>query len=69
MSKLKFVLSDLHLGAGLGKEAGNALEDFTADQHLVHLLQQISGESEQDQREVELIINGDFFEFRIRFYG
>jgi len=63
VSKLKFVLSDLHLGAGFGKEAGNALEDFAADQHLVHLLQQISGESEQDKREVELIINGDFFEF------
>jgi len=63
VSKLKFVLSDLHLGAGFGIEAGNPLEDFTADQDLVHLLQQISAESKQDKLEVELIINGDFFEF------
>ena len=50
MSKLKFVLSDLHLGAGFGGEAGNPLEDFIADQELAHLLQQISAESQQDNR-------------------
>ena len=60
--KLKFVLSDLHLGAGYANE-GNFLEDFTADEQLVHFLREISHESENDQREIELIINGDFFEF------
>jgi UDP-2,3-diacylglucosamine pyrophosphatase LpxH len=60
-SKLKFVLSDLHLGAGYAPH--NPLEDFTADEQLIAFLQQIRAESEQHQREVELIINGDFFEF------
>ncbi len=59
-SKLKFVLSDLHLGAGYAPH--NPLEDFTADEQLIAFLQQIRAESEQHQREVELIINGDFFE-------
>jgi UDP-2,3-diacylglucosamine pyrophosphatase LpxH len=59
VSKLKFVLSDLHLGAG----GGNPLEDFTADEQLVHFLQELTRESERDRREIELIINGDFLEF------
>lgn len=61
--KLKFILSDLHLGAGFAGDGGNRLEDFTADEEFVRLLQHILHESEQDQREIELIINGDFFEF------
>ena len=60
-SKLKFVLSDLHMGAGHAPD--NPLEDFTADEQLVAFLAQIRAESERDQREIELIINGDFFEF------
>ncbi|MGD9369732.1 MAG: hypothetical protein PVH87_28730 [Desulfobacteraceae bacterium] len=65
--KLKFVISDLHLGAGHTREgvdhSGNHLEDFIADQELVSFLREIWLESERDQREIELIINGDFFEF------
>jgi UDP-2,3-diacylglucosamine pyrophosphatase LpxH len=61
--KLKFVLSDLHLGAGHIDQNGNPLEDFTADEGLANLLHDIWLESQRDQREVELIINGDFFEF------
>lgn len=61
--KLKFVLSDLHLGAGHVAEKGNHLEDFTADRELVDFLHTIWHESERDEREIELIINGDFFEF------
>lgn len=61
--KLKFVLSDLHLGAGYAHERGNNLEDFTADQAFVNFLHEVWQESEKDQREVELIINGDLFEF------
>lgn len=59
--KLKIVLSDLHLGGGFRKN--NYREDFTVDKILARFLQTIRHESEQDQREVELIINGDFFEF------
>ncbi len=59
--KLKFVLSDLHLGAGY--EESNYLEDFTVDTRLAGFLQAMAEESVRDQREVELIINGDFLEF------
>jgi UDP-2,3-diacylglucosamine pyrophosphatase LpxH len=59
--KLKFVLSDLHLG--VGHQESNYLEDFTVDTLLAHFLQQIWRESEREQREIELIINGDLFEF------
>jgi UDP-2,3-diacylglucosamine pyrophosphatase LpxH len=59
--KLKFVLSDLHLGAG--RPESNYLEDFTVDNLLARFLQQIWHESESEQREIELIINGDLFEF------
>lgn len=59
--KLKFVISDLHLGAGYAES--NYLEDFTVDKKLAHFLQAIWQESERDRREIELIINGDFFEF------
>ncbi len=59
--KLKFVISDLHVGAGHAES--NYLEDFTVDKKLARFLQAIWQESERDRREIELIINGDFFEF------
>jgi hypothetical protein len=61
--KLKFVLSDLHLGAGYGNERGNLLEDFVATGEFTAFLRMIGQEGERDQREIELIINGDLFEF------
>ena len=61
--KLKFVLSDLHIGAGHPGEVGNPLEDFCAGEALVELLHKIWHESEGKQCEIELIINGDLFEF------
>ena len=61
--KLKIVLSDLHLGAGYAQAGGNCLEDFVADEPLAQFLREIEREAELDQREVELIINGDLFEF------
>jgi UDP-2,3-diacylglucosamine pyrophosphatase LpxH len=61
--KVKFIISDLHLGAGLTHPGGNCLEDFLADQQLVNFLDAIRRESIEHHREVELIINGDFFEF------
>ncbi len=61
--KLKFVLSDLHIGAGYAKEGSNPLEDFTASAALVEFLHDIWHESESAECEIELIINGDLFEF------
>jgi UDP-2,3-diacylglucosamine pyrophosphatase LpxH len=61
--KLKFVLSDLHLGAGHAENGENRLEDFAATREFVAFLDQVSQESYQDDREVELIVNGDLFEF------
>ena len=54
-------MSDLHLGGGFRET--NYREDFTVDKTLARFLHVIRHESEQDQREVELIIAGDFFEF------
>ncbi len=59
--KLKFVLSDLHLGAGFQERT--YLEGFAIDNKLARFLQQIRQESDSEQREIELIINGDLFEF------
>jgi UDP-2,3-diacylglucosamine pyrophosphatase LpxH len=61
--KLKFVLSDLHISAGYANEGGNHLEDFIADEELCDFLHTALHESERERCEVELIINGDFFEF------
>ncbi|NJN94609.1 MAG: hypothetical protein HC875_11190 [Anaerolineales bacterium] len=58
---MKFVLSDLHLGAEPRERT--YLEEFATDKKLAHFLQQIRQESDRDQREIELIINGDLFEF------
>jgi UDP-2,3-diacylglucosamine pyrophosphatase LpxH len=61
--KVKFVLSDLHIGAGHPNEGNNYLEDFLADESLVAFLADIAQESEQYGHEVELIINGDLLAF------
>ncbi len=56
--KLKFILSDLHLGVDwFHQQAHSTGEHFTA------FLQTIQQESEQHDAEVELIINGDFLAF------
>ena len=57
------VISDLHLGAGHYVDGKvNFLEDFHHDKELVEFLQYYS-EGDYSQHEVELIINGDFFDF------
>ncbi|MCB0191869.1 MAG: hypothetical protein KDJ65_07995 [Anaerolineae bacterium] len=61
-NKLKFVLSDLHLGAGQTEQGINPLEDFTATQEFIAFLQEIGEEGERHEREIELIFNGDLFE-------
>ena len=59
--KVKFIISDTHLGAGL-YEAGNGLEDFISDAEFVQWIHGLVAESERDGVEMELIINGDFLE-------
>lgn len=61
--KFKIIISDLHLGAGWANEGGNLLEDFVSDDDLVRFLHEVYLESIEAEREVELIINGDVFEF------
>jgi UDP-2,3-diacylglucosamine pyrophosphatase LpxH len=61
--KLKIVVSDFHLGAGPLDIGENPLEDFIADEAFAHFLEALRAESNRDNKEVELIINGDFFEF------
>jgi UDP-2,3-diacylglucosamine pyrophosphatase LpxH len=61
--KLKIVVSDFHLGAGPPDPGENPLEDFIADEAFARFLEMIRAESDRDGKEVELIINGDFFEF------
>lgn len=62
IKKTILVISDVHLGAGHvvdGKR--NYLEDFHFDQELVEFLEYFSS-GDYASREVELIINGDFYD-------
>ena len=62
VNKTILVISDIHLGAGTyvnGKR--NYLEDFHHDQEMVDFLQYYSSGSYLEQ-DVELVINGDFFD-------
>lgn len=61
--KLKIIVSDFHLGAGPPDIKQNPLEDFIADESFARFLEAIRVESDRGDKEVELIINGDFFEF------
>ncbi len=62
--RFKIIVSDFHLGKGisLGDGSRNLLEDFTSDRQFVEFLEHyLSGVYKRS--EVELIINGDFFNF------
>ena len=62
IKKTIVVISDLHLGAGLSvKNRRNFLEDFHYDKELIEFIEYHSAGYFLD-REVELIINGDFFD-------
>jgi UDP-2,3-diacylglucosamine pyrophosphatase LpxH len=68
MEKYKFVISDCHLSAGRFFEGHlNPHEDFYFDDEMVDLFEHFSsgqyGDSSEGPVEVELIINGDFFDF------
>lgn len=60
--KTKVVVSDFHLGAGHRNLDGslNILEDFFHDREFIEFLQFLSSGS-YEASEVELVINGDFF--------
>ena len=63
IQKTILVISDLHLGAGLNvNNRKNFLEDFHYDKELIEFIEYHSSAHYLD-REVELIINGDFFDF------
>jgi len=55
--KLKYVLSDLHIGLD---RAHQPAQDIAASQQFVQFLHAIWRESERNDQEIELIINGDF---------
>lgn len=60
--KTILVYSDIHLGAGTYvKGVKNYLEDFHYDEEMVEFLKYYSS-GDFEKREVELIINGDFFD-------
>jgi UDP-2,3-diacylglucosamine pyrophosphatase LpxH len=61
MKKIKLVVSDFHLGNGRYRKNGsvNPLEDFHCDRHFIEFLNHY-GETDP-QKDVEVIINGDFF--------
>jgi UDP-2,3-diacylglucosamine pyrophosphatase LpxH len=59
---LKLVISDFHLGRGPYRDDGsvNVFEDFREDAKFVQFLEyHHTGEHQQD--EIELVVNGDFF--------
>ncbi|MCK6594050.1 MAG: metallophosphoesterase [Bacteriovoracaceae bacterium] len=62
ITKTVIVISDIHLGAGARVHGRrNFLEDFHYDKEMVEFLEYFSAGHYLD-REVELIINGDFFD-------
>jgi UDP-2,3-diacylglucosamine pyrophosphatase LpxH len=62
IKKTILVISDLHLGAGLiVNKRKNFLEDFHYDKELIEFIE-YHGSLHYQEREVELIINGDFFD-------
>lgn len=62
VKKLILVISDIHLGAGDEVDGRtNNLEDFHSDQEMVDFFHFYST-GEYSNKEVELIINGDFFD-------
>ena len=63
-SKVKIIVSDLHLGAGLfDLDQGNVLEDFIVDETFARFLHEMTEDSETQGTDFELIIDGDMMEF------
>jgi UDP-2,3-diacylglucosamine pyrophosphatase LpxH len=62
--KIKLIVSDLHLGVGRTLESGqlNALEEFYFDEKFVEFLHYYTTGKYSDY-EVEMVLNGDIFNF------
>ncbi|MCP4538666.1 MAG: hypothetical protein GY832_16145 [Chloroflexi bacterium] len=60
-NKAKIIIGDLHMGAGFAPD--NPLEDFDNDDKFAEFLNGIMIESDTKGMDVELIVNGDLFEF------
>jgi UDP-2,3-diacylglucosamine pyrophosphatase LpxH len=60
--KFKLVISDLHIGSGQASGHGNPWESFFADEKLCEFLHFHSTDFYEDE-DVELIINGDLYDF------
>lgn len=65
MKKIKLVLSDLHLGAGMFLSNGehNLTENFYFDRELAELIRYFSSGKYGEGAPVELILNGDILDF------
>lgn len=64
VSKVKIIVSDLHLGAGFfDLDKGNVLEDFIVDETFARFLHEMREESDKQSTDFELIIGGDMMEF------
>lgn len=64
MNKIKLVISDCHLSAGMRFESEkNPHEDFVYDDEMVAFFEYFSSGKYGDHCEVELIVNGDFLDF------
>jgi len=63
VKKIKLVVSDFHLGNGRYLLDGkvNPLEDFQYDEEFIDFLEYHGAEQADEPRDLELIINGDFF--------
>lgn len=62
--KTILVISDLHLSAGeFVNGSRNILEDFQSDKELVDFFNYYSSDEYGKNKEVEVIINGDFYDF------
>jgi UDP-2,3-diacylglucosamine pyrophosphatase LpxH len=61
MKLLRIVVSDLHLGTGVEQGKRNPYEDFYEDDRFAELLAHYDALA-GDQSEIELILNGDFFD-------
>src|SRR3954469_18315370 len=61
VAKLKIVISDFHIGEGQERGLLNPWENFHHDDKFAELLRYYSTDYYEDE-EVELIINGDFFD-------
>ncbi len=58
-SRSKMILSDLHIGTGHSKGRPNFFDDFNDDDRFAQLLARFASSGDN----LELILNGDFFDF------